>query len=122
MMVLSAVTLIFAVSDDQIKKSDPIEANVWTTADGAKHFTCPVMKNEGVVDKDTKFSIVDGKKYYFCCAGCQPKFEADPKKYTDTFAIPGNVVEVDAKKGEVFKCPVSGEEVALTDKTVFSEV
>ena len=27
----------------------------------------------------------EGERYYFCCAGCAPKFDADPAKY-DTAA------------------------------------
>jgi Cu+-exporting ATPase len=25
-----------------------------------------------------------GKRYYFCCAECKPKFDADPAKYATT--------------------------------------
>ena len=28
----------------------------------------------------------EGKKYYFCCAGCAAKFNADPKKYLTSAA------------------------------------
>lgn len=27
-------------------------------------------------------STYDGKVYYFCCAGCQVKFDANPQQYT----------------------------------------
>ncbi len=31
-----------------------------------------------------------GKKYYFCCAGCQQKFSADPDKYLQASLAPGS--------------------------------
>ncbi len=40
--------------------------------------TCPIMGNP--VNKDL-YAEYKGKKVYFCCAGCKPIFEADPKKY-----------------------------------------
>lgn len=40
--------------------------------------TCPVMG--GAVDK-TIFTVYQGKKVYFCCAGCKPEFERNPEKY-----------------------------------------
>ena len=43
--------------------------------------TCPVMGGEFVITKDSPRSEYKGKHYVFCCAGCKPKFDADPKKY-----------------------------------------
>ena len=60
------------------EKSSIVEANVWTGEDGNKYYKCPVMGGEGVVDSTTTFSIVDGKRYYYCCAGCAEKFQANP--------------------------------------------
>jgi YHS domain-containing protein len=42
---------------------------------------CPVMKTE--FPKDQTYSVVEyrGKKYYMCCAGCEPAFKKDPEKY-----------------------------------------
>ncbi|NOZ60734.1 MAG: YHS domain-containing protein [Calditrichaeota bacterium] len=122
-MVLTAATLIFAATNDQNKKkAEPVEANVWTTDNGVKHFLCPVMKNEGVVKANTSFSIVDGKKYYHCCGGCAPKFQADPQKYLKDFVVPGNVIKVDEKGNKIFQCPVTGEESTVNEKTLFSDI
>ncbi|WP_019201885.1 YHS domain-containing protein [Tsukamurella sp. 1534] len=47
---------------------------------------CPVMAGTAV-HKATAVSKglyrdFDGTRYYLCCAGCGPKFDADPHKYT----------------------------------------
>jgi Cu(I)/Ag(I) efflux system membrane fusion protein len=39
---------------------------------------CPVMG--GAINKDV-FTLYEGKKVYFCCPGCKPEFEKNPKKY-----------------------------------------
>ena len=65
--------------------------------------------------------LVDGKKYYHCCAGCAEKFQADPQKYLKSFSVPGNVVKVD-EDGEHFQCVVSGEMGTVSDKTAYSDV
>jgi len=35
---------------------------------------------EGAIDKNI-FVEYEGKKVYFCCAGCKDKFEAELEKY-----------------------------------------
>jgi YHS domain-containing protein len=40
--------------------------------------TCPVMG--APIDK-AHFAEYKGQEVYFCCAGCDKKFEADPEKY-----------------------------------------
>jgi YHS domain-containing protein len=40
--------------------------------------TCPVMG--GPINKEI-YTVYKGKKVYFCCAGCKPKFEKNPEKY-----------------------------------------
>lgn len=44
--------------------------------------TCPVMGHEIEKSKAAGSMEYNGKTYYFCCAGCKEKFEADPEKYT----------------------------------------
>jgi YHS domain-containing protein len=50
--------------------------------------TCAVMKDDPVVvakaTKDGLFADYKGRRYFFCCAGCKPKFEKDPAKYAKT--------------------------------------
>ncbi|MBN2013251.1 TRASH domain-containing protein [candidate division KSB1 bacterium] len=121
-LVLFVASAIYVSAKTNDKKTDKVtEANVWLTKDGAKHFVCPVMGDEGVVDKDTPFSIVDGKKYYHCCGGCAEKLTANPEKYLKDFVIPANVVKVD-DKGQHFQCSVTGEMGTVTSETSFSDV
>lgn len=60
------------------------------TANGAKapgeakmgdQTTCPVTGEAFTVTEASPKAEVDGKTYYFCCAGCDQKFKADPAKY-----------------------------------------
>jgi YHS domain-containing protein len=45
--------------------------------------TCPVMGEEFTVKADSPRAQYKGKHYAFCCAGCKPKFDADPAKFAD---------------------------------------
>ncbi len=51
--------------------------------------------------------IFEGQTYYFCCKGCQTKFEADPQKYLspakETAAPPP------AAPGAIYTCPMHPE-------------
>jgi YHS domain-containing protein len=48
-------------------------------ADGA--YVCPVMGN-ALTELKKELSVEhEGKVYFFCCAGCPEKFQADPAKY-----------------------------------------
>lgn len=42
---------------------------------------CPVSGEEFVVEATSPKTEIDGKTYYFCCAGCKKKFESDPAKF-----------------------------------------
>lgn len=45
---------------------------------------CPVMKNPVDPEKAAEQGLTveyQGKVFYFCCPGCQPKFAEDPEKY-----------------------------------------
>lgn len=46
---------------------------------GTEQTTCPVM--EGNPINKVYFTEYQGKKVYFCCAGCDVKFKANPEKY-----------------------------------------
>lgn len=47
----------------------------------AEPVICPVMKGEVTDISKAQKSVYKGKTYYFCCAGCKPKFDKDPEKY-----------------------------------------
>jgi YHS domain-containing protein len=46
---------------------------------------CPVMAGTPVVKAVAEakglFRDYEGRRYWFCCAGCGPAFDADPAKY-----------------------------------------
>lgn len=46
---------------------------------------CPVMTGSSVVTSVAEavglFRDDNGTRYYFCCAGCVPAFDADPARY-----------------------------------------
>lgn len=88
--------------------------------DGSKYFLCPVMGNYGKVTAETPYTDYDGKRYYYCCDGCKPKFEANSAMYLEKFNLPANVAKVDAK-GKHFICPSCGMESTLTETTVHSD-
>ncbi len=46
----------------------------------AQQIVCPVTG--GKINKDV-FAAYQGKKVYFCCAGCRGTFKANPQKYID---------------------------------------
>jgi YHS domain-containing protein len=48
---------------------------------------CPVMAGAPVIKAGAEakglFRDYDGQRYWFCCAGCGPKFDADPATYAN---------------------------------------
>ncbi len=50
-------------------------------ADTAKADICPV--EGGKITGKTYLADHDGRRYYFCCAACPPKFAKEPQKYLD---------------------------------------
>lgn len=54
---------------------EPIEAVTATI----EQTTCPIM--EGNPINKSLFVEYKGKKVYFCCPGCEEKFNAEPEKY-----------------------------------------
>lgn len=83
--------------------------------------TCPVMGEKFKPTKDSEFSVVNGKKVYFCCPGCKGKFDKDPAKYLGAApAAPAAAPAAPAAAGEV-TCQVSGEKFVPTADSPKSE-
>ena len=55
-----------------------IEAVTSAVGEAIEQTTCPVMG--GKINKDI-YTEYNGKKVYFCCAGCVEKFKEDPEQY-----------------------------------------
>ena len=53
--------------------------------DGGELAECPVMKGRTVVKADAEaaglYRDYQGQRYWLCCTGCGPRFDADPAKY-----------------------------------------
>ena len=48
---------------------------------------CPVTGNKIASTKlAVGHSMYKGKTYYFCCAGCKPRFDKDPAKFVKNAA------------------------------------
>ena len=60
-------------------------ANPAPTAAAEDLAICPVMAGSTVVKSVAEaqglFRDYNGARYWFCCAGCGPLFDADPAKY-----------------------------------------
>lgn len=52
--------------------------------------TCPVMvgtsTSKSTAEASGLYRDFDGNRYWFCCAGCGPAFDADPAKYAANMA------------------------------------
>jgi YHS domain-containing protein len=97
---------------------------------------CPVTgeKIESVAKAAGK-SVVDGKTYYFCCAGCKPEFDKNPAKYIKkTSAVKASDSKASAsvkkvsltqparKAEEKLLCPVTGDTIPSKAKAAGSSV
>ena len=68
----------------------------------APQTTCPVMG--GKINKEKKiYADYKGKRVYFCCAACLPKFKENPEKY---------LAELEKAGVEPEAVPAEGEEAA----------
>jgi len=75
--------------------------------------TCPVMG--GKVNKDM-YVDYQGKRIYFCCAGCIETFKKDSEKYMEKMKEQGVVLEDTPIEQKT--CPVSGEPI---NKEIFAD-
>jgi Cu(I)/Ag(I) efflux system membrane fusion protein len=100
------------------------------TSDIGKAVTCPVTGERFKITKDTRFVDYQGKRYYFCCPGCDKKFMENPQKYLESKPSRSEdsiMSETDSTKNEVSywtcsmhpsvhsdkpgKCPICGMEL-----------
>ncbi|MHC4156139.1 MAG: YHS domain-containing protein [Planctomycetota bacterium] len=81
-LLFAIVVLIGVVTLSSCKKEPepgpPPESAAQAVAVSIEQTTCPIMGQ--AINKDV-FVEYKGKKVYFCCAGCEQKFNADPEKY-----------------------------------------
>jgi YHS domain-containing protein len=84
MILLAALSLVGLIVVGGCKESEPEgpgesvpEVNDVTSVAG-EQTTCPIM---GMAIDKKVFVEYKGKKVYFCCPGCEDKFNAEPEKY-----------------------------------------
>ena len=94
--------------------------NVWLIDAQGKHFTCPISGETAVVTDKTLSADWNGKRWYFCCPGCDQKFLADPAASVAKMIIPANVI---AAKGDAIMvtCPVTGDKIAVNKNTKYQD-
>ncbi len=94
-------------TDQSHDATDP-QANGNSDAPGGlKDPVCGMAVTTGSVNKLEH----DGRPYYFCSAGCQTKFAADPLAYIGAQAVPKgpDVAATAATAGVVYTCPMHPE-------------
>ena len=69
-----------------------------------------------VTEKSAHQAEHDGKRYYFCSAGCKTKFNANPSQYTKAkpfvvqkASIPAAVAELPSVAGTIYTCPMHAQ-------------
>ena len=69
-----------------------------------------------VTEKSAHQAEHDGKRYYFCSAGCKTKFNANPSQYTKArpFVVqkastPAAVAELPSVAGTIYTCPMHAQ-------------
>jgi Cu(I)/Ag(I) efflux system membrane fusion protein len=107
-------------------------------SDIGKEVICPVTGEKFKITKHTKFVDYQGKRYYFCCPGCDKRFLENPEKYLNIYnadsgaihrtnEVPGQVQNDKGSENEVSywtcsmhpsvhsekpgKCPICGMEL-----------
>ena len=90
--------LIIGCEKKESQTSEPIEKLTTTpaqeqsvtTAAGRTQTVCPLMG--GKINKNI-FADYNGKRVYFCCAGCVDAFKKDPAKYIKQMEDKGIVLD-----------------------------
>ena len=73
------------VETPQVAEEQPATASV-----GAPQTVCPLMG--GKINKNI-FADYEGKRVYFCCAGCMDSFNKEPAKYIKQMEDKGIVLD-----------------------------
>ena len=92
----NGVRYFFATTDE--KKTFDKDSKKLSVVPPKEVLFCPIS-NEIVESyaKASDYSDLKGTRYYFCCAGCKPKFDASPDKYLEGLDARIKAVQ---KKGE----------------------
>ncbi len=83
MKTLSILSLMIIVSLSACQKSEPKQE----VAKPVFNEVCPISGEP--VSAKSKTVEYEGKLYGFCCNSCEPKFKADPAKYSAKVSADG---------------------------------
>ena len=88
MFMVISLLLVGLIMVNGCKKSEPtppetseaamVDEAAEVIAAAVEQTTCPIM---GTAINKALFVEYKGKKVYFCCPGCEDKFNAEPEKY-----------------------------------------
>jgi len=67
---------------EQMHQTEPVKTKPEEKVIGTEAI-CPVTGNRFTITESTSVVEYQGKKYYFCCAGCDTEFMKEPEKYTN---------------------------------------
>lgn len=73
-----------ASTDNRTAAVNPAAKNL-LDPDGHNQTTCPVMPgtavSKSIAEAAGLFRDYRGRRYWFCCRGCGPRFDRDPDRY-----------------------------------------
>lgn len=79
--VSPAIGLWLALSPALVGASPQTPAQEQAAPAAGEKPICPVMLEEVEDPASAPYSDYRGKRYYFCCPACKPKFDKNPRKY-----------------------------------------
>jgi len=89
------------------QSTGPVKEKEVAAAADAAQAVCPVIAGE--INKNI-FTDYEGKRIYFCCAGCVDTFKKDPAKYIKQMEDKGIVLDkAPVAAGPVFLCSKCGQ-------------
>ncbi|MBX9869784.1 MAG: HAD-IC family P-type ATPase, partial [Burkholderiaceae bacterium] len=88
--------------DHKLNDSVPASSDIAPEAPALKDPVCGMK----VTPQSTYQFNFQQQDYFFCCAGCQTKFAADPQKYLAPKAAPADIEVAD---GQMYTCPMHPE-------------
>ncbi|MEZ5361521.1 MAG: YHS domain-containing protein [Bryobacterales bacterium] len=80
-------------------------ALAWAAGPDLTHAKCPIVGGQAMASSSVDYK---GGKVYFCCAGCDETFKADPKKY----AAKANYQLFVTGQAKQIACPLAFEAVS----------
>ena len=78
---------------------------LWAAGPDLTHAKCPVVGGKAMAGTSVDYK---GGKVFFCCAGCDSTFKADPAKY----AAKANYQLFVTGQAKQVACPLGGEKVS----------